>query len=190
LDFFDSPFNLPKSPHLLFVGRLVALKRPVWLLERIRNVREKVQLPEPTLTIVGSGNLERELIEFIEAYELEKYVNYVGSQEDVTPYFAAATHLISCSTNEGLPLTFFEAKLAGLEILSTPSGGGSEIFGEEDVELKSFDEVEFESALMQILTSPTPTLEKRKLIQAKSKWMNSEDGAKRYYSAISDLLSR
>ena len=190
LDFFDSSINVPKAPHLLFVGRLVALKRPIWLLERIHNLQEKIQLPEPTLTIVGSGNLEGELIQFLERHDLKKYVNYVGSQENVAPYFAAATHLVSCSTNEGLPLTFFEAKLAGLSILSTPSGGGYEIFEEEDLELKSFDEVEFETALTQIITSPPPTLEKRKSIQAKSKWMNSEDGAKRYYLAISDLLAR
>jgi glycosyltransferase involved in cell wall biosynthesis len=190
LDFFDSSIYVPKAPHLLFVGRLVALKRPIWLLERIHNLQEKIQLPEPTLTIVGSGNLEGELIQFLERHGLKKYVNYVGSQENVAPYFAAATHLVSCSTNEGLPLTFFEAKLAGLSILSTPSGGGYEIFEEEDLELKSFDEVEFETALIQIITSPPPTLEKRKSIQAKSKWMNSEDGAKRYYLTISDLFSR
>lgn len=190
LEFFDSSINLPKAPHLLFVGRLVEVKRPIWLLERIHNLRKTVRLSEPTLTIVGSGNLEGELIQFLETHDLKKYVNYVGSQENVTPYFAAATHLISCSTNEGLPLTFFEAKLAGLSILSTPSGGGSEIFDEEDIELKSFDEVEFETALTQILTSPPPTLEKRKLIQAKSKWMNSEEGAKLYYSLLSDQLLR
>ena len=190
LELSNSSIRVQESSHLLFVGRLVELKRPIWLLKRVQNLRDKIQLPEPTLTIIGSGELEQDLIEFIEVNELEKYVNYVGPQADVAPYFAAATHLISCSTNEGLPLTFFEAKLAGLSILSTPSGGGSEIFDQEDIELQSFSEAEFESALMNILTSPPPTLEKRNSIRAKSKWMNSEYGAKRYYSAISDLLSR
>ena len=190
LELSDSSIGVKQTPHLLFVGRLVELKRPIWLLQRIQNLRDKIQLPEPTLTVVGQGELERELIEFIEVNKLEKYVTYVGPKEDVAPYFAAATHLVSCSTNEGLPLTFFEAKLAGLSILSTPSGGGSEIFDQEDIELKSFGEAEFESALMNILISQPPTLEQRNSIRSKSQWMNSEDGAKRYYSAISDLLSR
>ena len=178
----------PVKPHLIFVGRLVDLKRPLWLLERIHHLSQTISLPEPTLTIVGSGPLESSVQAFISSKELKRYVRFVGAQESVSPFFAVATHLISCSTNEGLPLTFFEAKLAGLSILATPSGGGSEIFGEEDVELNTFDEVEFEAALRKILISSPPSAEEREAIQLKSSWMSAEEGAKRYYSAVSRLL--
>jgi glycosyltransferase involved in cell wall biosynthesis len=178
----------PAKPHLIFVGRLVDLKRPLWLLERIQKLSQEISLPEPTLTIVGSGPLESSVEAFIGSKELKRYVRFVGAQESVSPFFAVATHLISCSTNEGLPLTFFEAKLSGLSILATPSGGGSEIFGEEDVELNTFDEAEFESALRKILISSPPSAEERAAIRLKSSWMSSEQGAKRYYSAISRLL--
>ena len=179
----------PKVPHLLFVGRLVDLKRPIWLLERIRSLSQSNSLPKPTLTMVGSGTLEIYVSEFIRVNNLEDVVHFVGEKTDVSPYFKIATHLISCSTNEGLPLTFFEAKLAGLAILATPSGGGSEIFDAGDLELKSFDEAEFESALLDILKSPPPSLESRHAIQDSSKWMSAQEGAKRYYSLVSRLLS-
>jgi len=85
-------------------------------------------------------------------------------------------------------LTFYEAKLSGLSIIATPSGGGSEIFGTEDFELSSFDEAEFEAVLFRILSSPPPTPEMRRSVQLNSRWMRSEECAKRYYFLLSAQL--
>ena len=177
-------------PQLLFVSRLIELKRPIWFLERIVSMNAKFELPNAFLTIVGTGPLEDDLKKFIDKNNLQKIVNFVGFQANVAPFYASATHLISCSTNEGLPLTFFEAKLSGLSILATPSGGGSEIFGEEDHELESFDEIEFESALEAILHAPSPSIQARKSIQLKSQWMSAQSGSELYYSLISKLLTK
>ena len=181
--------NSNSVPHLLFVGRLVDLKRPVWLLERILNLNKKLILPRPTLTIVGSGPLETSVRSFIQINNMEEQVKYVGAVSDVSTYYASATHLVSCSTNEGLPLTFFEAKLAGLSILATPSGGGAEIFDVHDRELTSFDEIDFEEALVEILSAPPPTVAMRRIIQANSSWMSAEQCAKQYYAVLSRLVS-
>jgi glycosyltransferase involved in cell wall biosynthesis len=189
LDFFDLKESSMNMPHLLFIGRLIHLKRPIWLLERILNLSKQITLPKPTLTMVGSGPLENVVREFIRKNNLGETIHFVGAQDNVSKYFSAATHLVSCSTNEGLPLTFFEAKLAGLSILATPSGGGNEIFEDEDLELKTFSEVEFELALLRILSTTPPSLETRRIIQSRSKWMSSEESAKRYYFEISRLLS-
>jgi glycosyltransferase involved in cell wall biosynthesis len=180
----------PKVSRLLFVGRLVDLKRPIWLLERMLSLNSKMDLQPSTLTIVGTGPLEKEVKEFVQRHGLGEVVSLVGNQSDVSPYYAKATHLVSCSTNEGLPLTFFEAKLSGLCIVSTPSGGGSEIFSEEDFKLSSFDKEEFEQTLSEILVSVPPTGEERKGIQSRSQWMNAENGAQRYYFEINELLSK
>jgi glycosyltransferase involved in cell wall biosynthesis len=175
-------------PQLLFIGRLVDVKRPLWLLERLRSIRSRVELPYSALTIVGSGPLESQVKSFINTHSLETLVDYVGLQLDVSPYLLSATHLISSSTNEGLPLTFFEAKLAGLSILATPSGGGSEIFDSTDHELTSFDTEEFEGALINIFQTAPPTLEVRRGIQIRSSWMTTEQCAKRYYALLNDLI--
>ena len=98
--------------------------------------------------------------------------------------------MISASTHEGLPLTFFEAKLSGLCILSTPSGGGAEIFSEEDVELQSFEVVEFEAAVMRILANPAPNLETRKRIQRESSWMSVEECSKKYHEYLYSLIKK
>ena len=181
----ESTFSYPR---LLFVSRLIELKRPIWLLERIVSLNAKFELPDSFLTIVGTGPLEEDLKKFIHKNNLQKIVSFVGFQVNVAPFYACATHLVSCSTNEGLPLTFFEAKLSGLSILATPSGGGSEIFATEDCELESFGELEFERALETILHAPSPSIQARKSIQLKSQWMSAQTGSRLYYSLISKLL--
>ncbi len=179
-----------QTPQLLFIGRLVEVKKPLWLLERLRGIRSRVGLPSSALTIVGSGPLEDEVGSFINTHNLETVVERVGLQLDVTPYLLSATHLVSSSTNEGLPLTFFEAKLAGLSILATPSGGGSEIFDSNDRELTSFETEEFESALIKIFQTTPTTLEVRRGIQIRSSWMTTEQCAKRYYVLLKDLIAK
>ena len=78
----------------------------------------------------------------------------MGQVNDPTPFLMNSDWLISCSRNEGLPLAFYEAKLAGLSILTTPSGGGSEILTQDDILLDTFKAHEFEKALVRILTEP------------------------------------
>ena len=179
----------PNTSRLVFVGRLVDLKRPIWLLERLVAIRSQQLLPENALTIVGSGPLEKRVKDFIATERLEGVVNFVGEQFNVAPFLLSSTHLVSPSTNEGLPLTFFEAKLAGLLILATPSGGGSEIFDTQDQKLKTFDELEFENALVRIFDSPPPSLAERKRIQRDSSWMNADQCAKNYYDLLTRLMS-
>jgi len=189
LDLSTLAQEAPSRPRLVFVGRMVDLKRPLWLLERVHKISTEITLPQPALMMVGTGPLESEVKKLISDKNMEKLVDFVGAQEYVSDYYAMATHLVSCSTNEGLPLTFFEAKLAGLSILATPSGGGSEIFKEEDLELSSFEEQEFEAALLQIFKSPPPNAKARAAIQEKSSWMSAQEGSKRYYAEVFRLLA-
>lgn len=180
--------EIPEEPRLLFVGRLVDLKRPIWLLEIMNRLNLKMNLSDSVLTIVGTGPLEDDVREYIEQNDLSRVVQFVGLQTELSSFYSSASHLISASTHEGLPLTFFEAKLSGLCILSTPSGGGAEIFSEEDFELATFEADEFEAAVLRILRNPAPSIEIRKNIQNKSSWMSVEQCAKNYHDFLSSLL--
>ena len=180
----------PKISKMLFVGRLVDLKRPIWLLEIMASINSKMKLSDSVLTIVGTGPLESEVREYIRLNDLSRVVNFVGLQTDLSRFYSSASHLISASTHEGLPITFFEAKLSGLCILSTPSGGGAEIFSEEDFELETFEAEEFEAAVMRILQNPAPNLEVRKSIQKKSSWMSVEQSSKKYHEYLYSLMKK
>ena len=180
----------PKISKMLFVGRLVDLKRPIWLLEIMASINSKMKLSDSVLTIVGTGPLESEVREYIRLKDLSRVVNFVGLQTDLSRFYSSASHLISASTHEGLPLTFFEAKLSGLCILSTPSGGGAEIFSDEDFELETFEADEFEAAVMRILQNPPPNMEVRMSIQKKSSWMSVEQCSKKYHEYLYSLMKK
>lgn len=190
LSIVSTTLQVPEMPSLIFVGRLVELKRPIWLLEIMKSLNSKIDLPDSVLTIVGTGPLEKDVREYIQFNNLSRVVNFVGLQRNLSSFYSSASHLISASTHEGLPLTFFEAKLSGLCILSTPSGGGAEIFSEEDVELQSFEVVEFEAAVMRILANPAPNLETRKRIQRESSWMSVEECSKKYHEYLYSLIKK
>ena len=180
--------KIPDEPRLIFVGRLVDLKRPIWLLEIMKRLNSKMNLSDSVLTIVGTGPLEKVVREYIERNGLNRVVKFVGLQTDLSSFYSSASHLISASTHEGLPLTFFEAKMSGLCILSTPSGGGAEIFSEEDLELTTFEADEFEEAVIRILQNPAPSIEIRKKIQSKSSWMSVEQCSKEYHEYLYSLI--
>jgi len=178
----------PENPRLIYVGRLVDLKRPIWLLEVINSLNSKMMLCDSVLTIVGTGPLEKEIRDYIEHNNLSRVVNFVGLQTELSNFYSSASHLVSASTHEGLPLTFFEAKLSGLCILSTPSGGGAEIFSEEDTELETFEADEFEAAVIRILQNPAPDVEMRMRIQEKSNWMSTAQCSKKYHEYLYSLI--
>jgi glycosyltransferase involved in cell wall biosynthesis len=97
--------------------------------------------------------------------------------------------LISVSKNEGLPISFFEAKLTGVRIISTPSGGGSEIFDEFDHELPSFEVDDLVSHLKTILNEEISS-ESREFIASNSLWMKAENCSKKYYDLLRSLDDR
>jgi glycosyltransferase involved in cell wall biosynthesis len=193
--YYGSDLEVPNSmypnsltPRLLFVGRLVAIKRPLWLLEQIKLLKELYSLPESFLMIVGSGPLQKRLVERISNLGLEREVKFFGFQEDVLPFMLSSTHLISPSLTEGLPITFYEAKLAGMRIITTPSGGGTEILDNEDILLNDFESDTFLRALGKVIESGGVTKNERLEISSRSFWMRSSHLIPTYYDAISKLV--
>ena len=179
-----------KNARFLFLGRMVDIKRPLWLIERISNLRNQVTLGKGCLTIVGDGPLLEDARKLISALDLKDFVTLTGQQSDVVPYLLESNYLVSCSENEGLPITFYEAKLAGLRIISTPSGGGVEIFDENDFVTSGFSEIEFEAALERAILDPLPSLIERRKTSEAASWMSAQSCAVNYYEALITFLGR
>ena len=190
----DSMATLEKSDHkvppkLLFLGRLTKVKRPLILVESISKLAKEFTLTQNFLTMVGDGELKNDLDKFVLENELAGIVQVVGYKADVSHYLAECTHLVSVSSNEGLPISFFEAKLSGMRIISTPSGGGNEIFDELDFELPSFEVEDLVTHLETILHEEFSG-ESRKQIALKSAWMKSENCSKRYFDLLDRLVNQ
>ena len=180
--------NFPDSqpPKLIFLGRLVEVKNPLLLVSAICRIKDDINIADDFLTIVGDGPLMRSLRSYISENKLANIIHLAGYQDDVTRFLMQATHLVSVSSNEGLPISFFEAKLAGLRIISTPSGGGSEIFDDFDYELPSFEIQDLVDHLRSILGTAI-TSESRQQIAKNSVWMQAKECSKKYYELLESL---
>lgn len=180
-------FDELQNPCLLFLGRLTEIKRPLVLLKALRELSVEMPLPHGLLVVVGDGNMRGLLEEFVEKNHLGGVVTFEGFQENVVPFLSQCTHLVSVSSNEGLPISFFEAKLAGMRIISTPSGGGSEIFDSFDYELRTFDLAELVEHLSLVLDEKI-TGTSRFEIANNASWMTAKNCSAAYYKVLEDLL--
>lgn len=110
---------------LVFVGRIVPIKRLDLLLRAVAQARE----PEPRLrlAVVGDGDerprLERQAAELGIAGD----VFFLGYRRELRPIFAAADVAVLSSDNEGTPVSLIEAAAAGLPAVATDVGGVREV---------------------------------------------------------------
>lgn len=105
---------------LLWVGRLEKEKCPLYAIQVLENVRR--QGHDAGLTIVGSGEEEEVLKYYTRERGLERFVEFVGYQTDLSPYFAEADLLLVTSAYEGYGMAMIEALAAGIPVLSTDVG--------------------------------------------------------------------
>jgi glycosyltransferase involved in cell wall biosynthesis len=114
---------------LLFVGRLVPIKRVDVLLESLRQV---VSQGAPVqLAIVGDGELRTQLEELSAEMGLQGRVHFLGYRRDLPRIAAAADIAVLSSDNEGTPVALIEAAAAGLPAVATSVGGVPEVVGED-----------------------------------------------------------
>jgi len=188
----DKPSSIPEfqksyAVRFLYVGRLVPIKRPIHLLMAISIIKSRRTLPEKFLTIVGDGELRNEIERFIADNDLGNAVSVEGYQENVRRFMHECTHLISVSTNEGLPISFFEAKLSGMRIVSTPSGGGHEVFDSHDQILPSFELDDLVIYLESIVDDAVTGISRLEISKSSS-WMDVDVCATKYYATLENLL--
>ena len=95
---------------MIYVARLVALKRHYILFEALRN------LPDVKLQLVGIGPLEKELNQMAKAYGIDSQVEFYGlkPREFVYKMLKDADLYVSSSSYEGLPVGVLEAMACGI----------------------------------------------------------------------------
>jgi hypothetical protein len=98
--------------------------------------------------------------------------------------------LLSTSKFEGLPITFFEAKLHGLRIIATPSSGDFDILGPEDSVLPDFTVETLVNSLKGALKEGLLDEERRASIQHRNAWMQADKRAQIFYELIESELTK
>jgi glycosyltransferase involved in cell wall biosynthesis len=115
------------SLRLLFVGRFEEAKDPLTLLRAFALIVREEKRENIRLTLVGDGSLEADCRAFVVRNELDRKVDFVGWQADVTPFYA--DHQIFClsSIHEAFGLCLAEAGSHSLPTVATRVGGIPEV---------------------------------------------------------------
>ncbi|UOE93871.1 glycosyltransferase [Alkalihalobacillus sp. LMS39] len=134
--------KLFESPVIINVGSLTPQKAQKQLIESFKNVLSVH--PEYKLIIIGSGILEKELIETIKQLKLNKSVYLIGNVKNPFKYVSKSDIFVLNSNFEGFPNVLLEALSVGTPIVAKncPSGPSEMLdvveYENERIELTKF----------------------------------------------------
>jgi glycosyltransferase involved in cell wall biosynthesis len=142
--------------HLLFVGRLAAVKGLPVLFEAIRTVL--AEHPALRLTLIGDGPERGDLTRMVARMGLADVVGFAGyrGQDEVAEALGQADMLVLPSFAEGVPVVLMEAMAAGLPVLTTQIAGVPELVrdGESGVLVPPGDAAALAEGLRRLLGDP------------------------------------
>ena len=125
--FFWDPGERVAAPErvLLFVGNLLPVKDPLFLVQRFAELVQRRPQEKLRLVVVGKGPLEPSMQSEIARLGLVSQVTLTGPQDAaaVGRWMRRAEMLCMTSRNEGLPNVVLEAQACGLPVVATDVGG-------------------------------------------------------------------
>lgn len=112
---------------ILFIGRMVHYKRPLFALELMKSILKKRK--DVRLIMVGDGAAFDDVKQKIEEDNLEEYIHLYGMQDSdkVRKFYKISDLTLICSLREGLTLTTYESLAMGVPVVSSDIGGQKEI---------------------------------------------------------------
>jgi glycosyltransferase involved in cell wall biosynthesis len=138
---------------LVFVGRVVPIKRLDLLLRALARAREAE--PRLRLALVGDGEERPQLERQAAELGIADAVHFLGYRRELRPLFAAADLAVLSSDNEGTPVSLIEAAAAGLAAVTTDAGGVREVVTEETgIVVPRGDEEALAAALVRMAGEP------------------------------------
>ena len=158
-----------ERPIVLFICRLHPQKRLFLMLEIAQEVAKKI--PEIAFVVVGDGELNEKMHDFVEHHGLEHTVYFTGAEKEVRPFYRDAKLTLICSAKEGLALTAYESCSMGVPVISADVGGQKDLIDdkvgkliptfmteEESFHVTSFSSKEIKAytdAIVELLTDKT-----------------------------------
>jgi glycosyltransferase involved in cell wall biosynthesis len=106
------PNESATSIDIILTGRLTYIKRLDIFLSAIRKVAD--ELPEVRVVIVGSGELQADLMQAALTLGIDDNVHFAGYQENVEDWLSRSKIFVLTSDSEGLALSMMEAMMSGL----------------------------------------------------------------------------
>lgn len=174
-----SDYKIENKIKLLHIGRFTSAKNHIELLKAIKLLKEKHF--QVVLTLVGDGELRKEIEQFVRDNDMGEYVNLYGISDNVYPLLHASDIFLLPSIYEGIPMTLIEAMGTGLPIIASNVGGIPNMIS-NNVEgiLITPTANEIENAIEKLMTKETLRAKYGKAAINKAKEFSSINMAKEY----------
>lgn len=166
----------PKDKFIITTGasRVTHRKGLNYLIEAV--VKLAPRHPNILARIMGDGNARKDLEKLVKKLKIEKNVEFLGRipREETAPYYQEAGVFVLPSLNEGMSNAMLEALASGLPLLSTNTGGASELVREgiNGYIVKFKDSDDIAEKLEKLINSPELTglmgVESRKIAETMS----------------------
>ena len=122
----DKCEKLPGKNKIFFVGRLDPIKNLNVLIDEFAIVNKDIS--NTYLYIIGSGPEEQKLKNLINEKNLRENVIFLGNKNNPISYMNQADIIVLPSKSESYGIVLLEALALGKYFITTPNGGGEEIF--------------------------------------------------------------
>ena len=181
-----------KILNLLVVSRLVSQKNIDSIIKAVKIMENE----DIILNIVGDGSEINNLKHFVEEYELEEKVNFIGKIESpkLNEYLKDADIFIQASNYEGLPHSILEAINYEIPILSTEVGGCSVLLNKGErgyIISMPISEIGIAEGIRTIINNKNEAKSKVKLAK---KYLNEEynfnTNAEIYHQTINEMVNK
>ncbi|MBQ9728701.1 MAG: glycosyltransferase [Clostridia bacterium] len=138
---------------VVYLGRLSYEKNPQRVLSVLQKVKEKKA--DVKAAIIGSGDLEDELLKLREEWGLADHLEFLGFQSNPLKILHDAKVMLMTSRWEGTPMCALEAMALGVPIVSTPTDGLKELIQDGENGFLSDDDEVLAERIEEILNDST-----------------------------------
>ena len=149
------------SFNVLCVTRLIKRKGIKYLVLALPKVIKKYPDLNLKLTIIGEGNLKKDLEDLVKDKNLNRFIYFKGLIEhsQLPLYYNRADVFILPSLNEGMSNAVLEAISSGLPIITTDTGGTSELVKENGFIVPKKNSEKISEALIKLIEDKDLCLE-------------------------------
>jgi len=145
-------YNKSKKLNIVCISRLIERKGINFLLEAIKKLKKK----NIKLILVGEGKQENELQELAKDLEITDMVEFKGyvDHDDIADIYQESDLFVLPSFNEGMSNALLEAMASGLPVISTDTGGTSELIDGNGILIQKGNSNEIAQAISKVMDDP------------------------------------
>ena len=173
---------------LLTVARLIDRKGIDYLIKSLSDLKDII--PGISLTIVGSGDKQNELEALVKKRELSESVKFLGEvpHNELAAIYSSHDVFVLPSFNEGMSNAMLEAMASGLPIVTTATGGTSELLNGNAVIIEKGSSDSIRDALRTIISDKDKLSEMKRLSLERSKDFSWSKTAQEYFNFYDEAI--